>query len=42
MPPERTPLGPIDGNPLLKKALTEFERGRIIGMHDSGAIKAAI
>jgi hypothetical protein len=42
MPPQRTPLRPIDGNTPRKGHLTEFERGRIIGMHDGGAKKAVI
>jgi len=42
MPPERTPLGPSDGNVPHKGPLSEFERGRIIGMSDGGAKKAVI
>jgi hypothetical protein len=42
MPPQRTPLGPINGNTNNKAKLSEFERGRIIGMHDRGKNKAYI
>ena len=42
MPPQRTPLGPIDGNQPRTGHLSEFERGRIIGMADGGAKKAMI
>jgi len=42
MPPQRTPLGPINGNEPCTGPLSEFERGRIIGMSDRGAKKAII
>ena len=42
MPPQRTPLTPCDGNTPYKRELSEFERGRIIGIHDGGAKKAVI
>jgi hypothetical protein len=42
MPPQRTPLTPCDGNTPRKGELSEFERGRIIGMYDGGAKKAVI
>ena len=42
MPPQCTPLRPINGNTPRKGHLTEFERGRIIGIHNSGAKKAVI
>ena len=42
MPPERTPLTLCDGNTPRKGHLSEFERGRIIGIHDGGAKKAVI
>ena len=42
MPPQRTPLGPINGNTNDKAELSEFERGRILGMHDGGKTKAYI
>jgi hypothetical protein len=42
MPPQRTPLASINGNTKKKAELSEFERGRIIGMHDGGKNKAHI
>ena len=42
MPPQRTPLRPIDRNTPRKGHLTEFERGRIIGIYNSGAKKVVI
>jgi hypothetical protein len=42
MPPQRTPLTPCDGNTPRKGHLSEFERGRIIGIYDGGAKKAII
>jgi hypothetical protein len=42
MPLQRTPLTLCDGNTPRKGELSEFERGRIIGMHDGGAKKAVI
>ena len=42
MLPIRTPLTPCDGNTPRKGELSEFERGRIIGMHDGGVKKAVI
>jgi hypothetical protein len=42
MPPQRTPLTPCDSNAPRKGHLSEFERGRIIGMHNGGAKKAVI
>ena len=42
MPPQRTPLTPCNRNITNRSELTEFERGRIIGMHNGGAKKAVI
>jgi hypothetical protein len=42
MPPQRTPLTPCDGNAPRKGHLSEFERSRIIGIHNRGAKKAVI
>ena len=42
MPPIRTPLVERDGNTLERRELTEFERGRIIRIHDKDAKKAVI
>jgi hypothetical protein len=36
MPPIRTPLAERNGNGHRGPELSEFERGRIIGMHDAG------
>jgi len=42
MLPQRTPLGPINGNEPYTGPLSEFERGRIISMSNRGAKKAII
>ena len=42
MPPQRTPLRLINRNTPRKGHLTEFERGRIIGIHNNSAKKAVI
>ena len=42
MPPQQTPLGPINGNTNNKAKLSKFKRGRIIGIHDGGKTKAHI
>jgi hypothetical protein len=42
MPPQRTPLSPINGNTNNKAKLSEFEHGWIIRMHDGGKTKAHI
>ena len=42
MPPIRAPLAERSGNIVPRQELSEFERGRIIGMHDGGAKKAEI
>jgi hypothetical protein len=36
MPPIRTPLAERNGNSYRGPELSEFERGRIIGMYDAG------
>ena len=42
MLPQRTPLAPRDINTIVRKELSEFKRGRIIRMHNSGATKVTI
>ena len=42
MPPQRTPLGPINRNTNNKAKLSEFKRGRIIWIHNGGKTKAHI
>jgi hypothetical protein len=42
MPLTRTPLAERNGNSHRGGDLSKFERGRIIGMYDSGAEKAVI
>ena len=42
MPPIRAPLAERSGNIVPRRELSEFERGRIVGIHDGGAKKAEI
>ncbi len=37
MPPQRTPLGAIDGNRYQGKDISPYMRGKIIGMTEGGA-----
>ncbi|EPE35602.1 hypothetical protein GLAREA_11302 [Glarea lozoyensis ATCC 20868] len=42
MPPQRTPLGPINGNSHRGKDITPYTRGQIIGAHRSGKRNCSI